>query len=441
VASRALTSSFVDLATLDPEADLADLEPLAGIVGDARVVAIGESTHYSHEFYLLRHRLARFLVERLGFDAIAFESGFPEAWQVDAWIKGGDGDLADVAEHGMTYMFGRCAEMRDQLSWLRSVNEGRQHPVRFYGIDLPASCGSARPALRAVESYLARADPAVTPRLARLRGLAASFADTDPANDAEARAALRAYCALPRADRDELTGLLADLSARFGAARLDYIERAGEADYDVARQQLLVAIQLDAWIRDYAAAAAGEHAFFDVNIRDAGMAQTTEWILERADRLVIMAHNLHIQRTPYALSWLGTGEEPDSASSLGHHLSARLGAEYLVLGTTFGGGEVVGIEEGDGDTRGWDVKDVVKQIEPPGPDVIDGLLDAAAGGPGLVDLRALSAEIRHQVEAASRMRCLDQVIEVPVLDAFDVLAHVPRVSLWQSEATAVLLGE
>jgi hypothetical protein len=58
-----------------------------------------------------------------------------------------------------------------------------------------------------------------------------------------------------------------------------------------------------------------------------------------------------------------------------------------------------------------------------------------------VDLRALSAESRHQVEAASRMRCLDQVIEVPVLDAFDVLAHVPRVSLWQSEATAVLLGE
>ena len=441
MASRALTSSFVDLRTLDPEADLADLEPLAGIVGDARVVAIGESTHYSHEFYLLRHRLARFLVERLGFAAIAFESGFPEAWQVDAWIKGGDGALADVAEHGMTYMFGRCAEMRDQLSWLRSVNEGRQDPVRFYGIDLPASCGSVRPALRAVESFLDSADPAVTPRLARLRALAASSADTDPANDAEARAALGAYCALPKADRDELTGLLADLSARFDAARPDYIERAGEADYEVARQQLRVAIQLDAWIRDYAAAAAGEHAFFDVNIRDAGMAQTTGWILERADKLVIMAHNLHIQRTPYALSWLGTGEEPASASSLGHHLSARLGAEYLVLGTTFGGGEVIGIEEGDGDTRGWDVKDVVRQLEPPGPDVVDGLLDAELRGPGLVDLRALSAAARQEIGTATRMRCLDQIIDVRVLDAFDVLVHVPRISLWQSAATAVLLAD
>ena len=441
----ALSDSFMNLASLHPAQDTADLEPLADIVGDARVVAVGESTHYSREFYLLRHRLARFLIERLGFDAIAWESGFPEAWQVDAWVGGGDGDVADVAHHGMTYMFGRCAEMRDLLSWLRSVNERREQPVRFYGIDLPGSCGSVQPALRAVESYLADADPAAAPRMTRLRDLAASFGGTDPAtdpaNDAEARAALRAYGALPAADRDELTGRLADLSARFDAARLDYIERGGEAAYEIARQQLRVATGLDAWIRDYAAAAAGEHAFFDVNIRDATMAQTTEWILRRTGRLVVMAHNLHIQRTPYALSWLGTGEEPASASSLGHHLSARLGARYLALGTTFGGGEVIGIEEGDGEVRGWDVKDVVRQIEPPGPDVVDGLFDSVLGGPGVVDLRGLSERARQQVAAASGMHCLDQVIKVPALDAFDALAHVPRLSLWRSAATAELLGD
>jgi erythromycin esterase len=435
----ALRDSFAHLASLDPGADLADLEPLAEIVGDARVVAIGESTHYAREFYLLRHRLARFLVERLGFDAIAWESGFPEAWQVDAWVAGGQGEVAGVAETGMTYMFGRCAEMRDLLSWLRSVNAGREHPVRFYGIDLPASCGSLRPALRAIEPFLAAADPALLPRLARLRSLAETVAESEPATDQQARAALRAYGALPRASRDELTGGLADLAARFDAARLDYIERAGQERYAIARQQLRIAVQLDAWIRDYTAAAAGEHAFFDVNIRDAGMAQTTEWILERAGKLVIMAHNLHIQRTPYALSWLGTGEEPTSASSLGCHLHARFGAGYLVVGTTFGGGEVIGVEGGD--AAGWDVKDVVRRIEPPGPVVVDGLFDTVLSGPAVVDLRGLGAGARRELEPAGKMHCLDQVIDVPVLDAFDALVHVPRISLWRSEATAVLLGE
>lgn len=421
--------------------DLSDLEPLRGLVGDARVVAIGESAHYCHEFYRLRDTLTRFLVERLGFTAIAFESGFPEAWLVDDWVRGGPGDVADVAASGLTYMFGRCAEMREQLTWLRALNAGRQPQVRWYGIDLPASCGSLLPALRGAESFLARADPQVVPRLARLRELAGSVAGADPATDSEARAALRAYRALPKSDRDELTGLLADLSARFDAARQDYISLAGEPAYAVARQHVRAAVQLDTWIRDYASAAAGEHAFFDVNIRDAAMAQTVEWILQREERLVVLAHNLHIQRTPYALSWLGEDAEPASASSLGHHLSASLGERYVTIGTTFGSGEVIGIEEGDGDTKGWDVRDVVRSLGPAGSDVIDGLLDAARTTPGVLDLRALDADTRALIGAAGQMRCLDQVIDVPALAAFDALVHVPRVSLWRSDATSILLGE
>src|SRR5277367_2752560 len=103
--SATLAAPFADITTLDPQARLADLGFLRALAGDARVVAIGESAHYAHEFYQLRHRLARFLVEELGFTAIAFESGFSEAWLTDEWIAGGDGDLADVQAGGLTYLF------------------------------------------------------------------------------------------------------------------------------------------------------------------------------------------------------------------------------------------------------------------------------------------------------------------------------------------------
>ena len=75
--------TFVDdrsvlLNGLDPEAGFDDLEPLAGLFREARVVAVGESAHYVREFYLWRQRLLRFLAERCVFTVFAMESGFSE---------------------------------------------------------------------------------------------------------------------------------------------------------------------------------------------------------------------------------------------------------------------------------------------------------------------------------------------------------------------------
>lgn len=445
--AASLTSSFADLTTLDPQAGLDDLEFVRALVGDARVVSIGESAHYAHEFYQLRHRLTRFLIERLGFTAIAFESGFTEAFRADDWIGGGPGGLAEVQAAGLTYLFGECAEMGDMLSWLRDLNAGRPRRIRFYGVDLPASCGSLQPALRAVEQYLAGADPAQGQRLARLRELAASYVAADPRCDSETRRALRAYWSRPAAERDELTGLLADLTARFDAVELQYRERTGAAAYDVACQHLRVARQLDTWLRDSATAAAGEHPFFDINIRDASMAQTVAWILAREERLVILAHNLHIQRTPYGLSWLTEAGAAGGASSLGHHLNASLGRDYLVIGTTFGTGEVVGVEADSPSSEApvWNVRDVIRQLEPAGPDSIDGLLAAAraeaGAGPGVLDLRTLTEPDAALLSRTRPMRSLDQYVEVPVTQAFDALVHVPAITLWHSPAMPVLLQD
>lgn len=438
-----LTSSIADLATLDPQASLDDLEFVEALVGDARVVAIGESTHYTHEFYLLRHRLTRFLIERLGFTAIAFESGFSEAFLTDEWIRGGPGDLTDVQARGLTYLFGECSEMAGLLSWLRGLNAGRRRPVRFYGVDLPASCGSLQPALRAVEDYLAQADPAQLPRLARLRELASAYVGADPRCDTEVRRVLRAYGARPQPERDELTGRLADLTARFEACELLYRGRTGDAAFEVASHHGRVARQLDTWLRDNATAAAGEHPFFDINIRDASMAQTVDWILGQEERLVILAHNLHIQRTPYGLPWLTETAAESPASSLGHHLTARLGDDYRVIGTTFGAGEAVGTESTP-DSSGWNVRDVIRQLGPAEPDSIDGLLAAAtADRPAaayVLDLRALSAADAAAL-GTRKIRALDQYIEVPVTAAYDALVHVPGITLWQSPAMSVLLQD
>src|SRR5436853_4836455 len=79
----------------------ADDEILARI-GDAEIVLIGEASHGTHDFYAERARLTRVLIERAGFDAVAAEADWPDAWRVNRWVRqlGGDDATAEEALRG-----------------------------------------------------------------------------------------------------------------------------------------------------------------------------------------------------------------------------------------------------------------------------------------------------------------------------------------------------
>ena len=51
---------------------------------DARVVLIGEASHGTSEFYRARAQITRRLVERHGFNIIAAEADWPDAWRQPA---------------------------------------------------------------------------------------------------------------------------------------------------------------------------------------------------------------------------------------------------------------------------------------------------------------------------------------------------------------------
>lgn len=63
----ALDRAAHPLRTVEPVGDTRDLRPRGRMVGDARVVGLGEATHSSYDFFTLRHRVFRHLVEREGF--------------------------------------------------------------------------------------------------------------------------------------------------------------------------------------------------------------------------------------------------------------------------------------------------------------------------------------------------------------------------------------
>ena len=288
-------------------------------------------------------------------------------------------------------------------------NRTAAHPVGFYGIDLPGSMVSLLPGLDAVTGYLAQADPefVLDPGI---RESAAAFAATSAFS---APAAMAAYGNLGSATRDALTAGLADLTARMLARRPDYLRLTSVGAYERALRSLAVTVTLDAM--------AGQlilgHQHEMMLSRDATIADTVEWILRREDRIVLAAHNGHVQRSA------GTMPGLPPLTTAGMHLADRLGQDYLVIGTTSGTGQTLNTSPDFYTGRLF-----TDMAEAPQPGSLDALMAASYDGPFAADLRRLPPSDAGAVRAASRQRFGAYYSDLSPLDAYDVIVHVPHVT-------------
>lgn len=120
-----------------------DLDVLINATGDARVVLLGESTHGTHEYYTWRAAITKKLVEEKGFDFMAIEGDWTDAYKVNRFIRGEKKDSAAAVEvlkqfdRWPSSMWGNY-EMAALVQWLNSYNQDRSEADRigFYGLDL-----------------------------------------------------------------------------------------------------------------------------------------------------------------------------------------------------------------------------------------------------------------------------------------------------------------
>ena len=114
-----------------------DLEPLRSIIGDARVVAIGEGYHTSAGFYLMKDRVFRFLVEEMGFRAFAIESYWEGAQFANHYVQTCFGTPADaISQHINVWQSTEYAAM---VEWMCQWNRAHPRPedkVQLFGFDI-----------------------------------------------------------------------------------------------------------------------------------------------------------------------------------------------------------------------------------------------------------------------------------------------------------------
>lgn len=314
LASR-LSERTTTLATTDPMADFADLTPIGEALADARVIGLGEATHGTREFFRLKHRLIRYLVEKQGLRSFAIEANLPETLSMNDYVLYGEGTPAEALD-GMYFWTWNTASVVAFAEWLRTFNEGRPlgDRVRFHGIDAQYTSG----AVKRLDTFLAETDPDLRAAVdADLAGTDDEGETTDEYMSAH--------------DPDATDRLVKRLMTAFDERGKAYAAATNERTTAVARRCLDTIEQVRtrrlAYERNSQEAA--------MAVRDEAMADNVGWLLDHGthDRLVLWAHDSHLCRTENRAKRFG------AVASLGSYLGDRYGDDYYALGFDFLDGE------------------------------------------------------------------------------------------------------
>jgi len=287
--SAALEALQVDAHTLGGGEH--DYDALLELVGDARLVLLGEASHGSHEFYSERARITKRLIEEHAFTAVAIEGDWPDAERVNRYLHGAgkDGD-AEQALRGFrrfpTWMW-RNADMVDFVGWLREHNDrlaGAGRAVGLYGLDLYSMDAS----MQAVVAYLEEVDPPGASR-ARRRYECLHPYSKDSAGYGEA-----VLLGVSEPCRKRVLEQLVELRRSAG----EYLHEDGpvaEDRYFLAEQNAIVVANSEEYYRTMFAGPAPSW-----NLRDRHMADTLDALQIHLSRpgeegkIVVWEHNSHI---------------------------------------------------------------------------------------------------------------------------------------------------
>jgi protein-L-isoaspartate(D-aspartate) O-methyltransferase len=314
-----------------------NLEPMLRRIGDARVVLLGESTHGTSEFYRMRERITRELIEKKGFSFVAIEGDWPDAARIDHYVRHSKVPPSEwTAFARFPVWMWRNREVREFVDWLRARNADLKpgDRVAFHGLDLYSLYNS----IRSVLDYLDRVDPKAAEVARRRYGCLTPW-QSDPSVYGQATLSGQ-YQTCER----EVVSMLTDLMQK----RRAYAEHDGERFLDAVQNARLVANAE----RYYRTMYYGSRSSW--NLRDSHMFETLKNLLTfhgPQSKGIVWAHNSHVGDS--AATEMSARDE----YNIGHLCRQEFGDVSYAIGFGTNSGTVAAASN-------WDEPMQVKSIRP-----------------------------------------------------------------------------
>ena len=429
-----LTSATLDGHLHEITGSRNDYDCLFDLVGDRAFVLIGEASHGTHDFYAERARITRHLIDTCGFNAVAVEADWPDAYRVNRYVMGLSNDAdADAAlsdfKRFPAWMW-RNHDVLTFVEWLRSRNATQVNPAhkaRFYGLDLY----SLRASIEAVVKYLDQVDP---DEATRARARYSCFDHVG--GEGQAYGYALAYAgAIPC--ENEVVAQLIELRRRAEG----YLRRDGwvaDDEFFFAEQNALLVRDAEEYYQQMYRADVSSW-----NLRDRHMAATLDALAEHLEhqvghaKVVVWEHNSHV----------GDARSTEMGArgelNVGQLARQRYGRECALIGFTTFDGTVTAASE-------WGGPSERKRVRPAMSGSHESYLHAATSGRFWVDLadstmhdalviprleRAIGVIYRPETERGSHYfhaRLGDQFDAVIHLDRTSAVEPLERTLLWDA---------
>jgi erythromycin esterase-like protein len=381
------------------------VDEITDLVGDARLVLLGEAPHGTHEFYAVRAQVTRRLIAERGFRGVAVEADWPAAARVNRFVRQASDDRN--AEHALSdfvrfprWMW-RNAVMVELAGWLREHGAG----AGFYGLDLY----SLRESMTAVVEYLDAVDPEAA---ARARGRYGCFDHFDEQAYGYATATGEKESCEDDvvAQLDELRERAAELAARDGRLPRDA--------HFAAEQNAKLAAAAE---RYYRAMYRGRASSW--NLRDTHMADTLDALHEHLDGagIVVWAHNSHLGDA--RATSMGRDR---SELNLGQLAREHHGDDVCIVGFTTHSGTVTA-------ARDWGAPAERRIVRPSLEGSLERLLHEAGIDRGVLELRdgLLGDELLQRMIGViyrPESERWSHYLQARAAEQFDLLVHIDQTS-------------
>ncbi len=382
-----------------------DLMPLKQMIGNARVVALGEATHGTSEFFETKRRLLEFLVEQMGLNTFAMEVNGPEADRIDDYMQRGTGDPEELLA-GLNVWPWNSHEVLTMIEWMRTHNQnaGTKTAVTFNGFDMQLP----HAAMDDVARYVRKVDPANQQTESafacyrQYRDATFAYASVDPTTQKKCR--------------EGLEQVYDDLEQQ----RTRYEEASSAAEYARALHEARLVLQAEERYRTMA----------NRDLRDQFMAENVEWMLDQAgpqSKAVLWAHNTHVDA---ALPM---------TKSMGAYLRKAFGSQMVSVGFSFYAGSFNAMA-GDSGNK-WHSGVGVHVAATPPADSYESYFHRIGLPRFMLDLRALPAEENSDVAwmlgphpfrsigtAYDPSKPLDYCYDARLPDEFDLILYFDETS-------------
>jgi erythromycin esterase len=344
LAAAELKRTASPLAMIEVGHTLYDLAPFGMAVGEARVVALGEATFGTREFFEIKQRLLEYLVKEKGFTIFAINANWPEAITLDLYIKHGEGDPKALLT-GMLWPW-NTEEALEVVEWMREFNKapGTHPTLSFASFGIPP----ASVVIPRVVGYMKACSPA---------DAATVQANYDPLLEMESR-----------------LGEVYDDAARRAADRAEIVVKLLDARRELLAQPPEEGCSAAAW-RDARqdAEMARQNAATRISGRGSAygnemMARNIRWLAKDAypdEKIVLWGHNSLVGYAP-----------ADAEKSVGTWLREEFGDQLYVTGFAFHRGELLAIGVQNGQNSGVAKQTIPEPTEGNGDSVL-----SAAGMP------------------------------------------------------------